>query len=723
MLCSHSEKNNITGDCEMLNGHFDPSKKLRKGGSSAMLRDTSSDGLSYDHPKRSTSHVEKLRRTVSRTEDAMSVHSLRGEASITCSTHAKHRSASSTSRPLPPPLPNVSVPQRPQLDIRQRRFHRRRSNSQAPKGYASLGVLEKLPDSRQKETSGKPLLSPRNHTIADPCTIDGHQILSSSLCGSGPTELGFQSDSMTISKVLGQSSNSVSSTATLSPKSAENLSLQEQVQQLQQKLSVQQDELDSWKEQAATAKAQIHQLEGQLQDFHDHKVQQLEGQLQDCPKNTVQEQSAASLNEVPLLQFMYASPLLMNNAGQMCSVPRLKAEDEIPKIEKALGNSISVRPNVASVNSLREVISQKGTWIHLSCHTSGSLMMLEDINSAEANVLTPEKLEQFLKACGGVAANFVFIAACKGKHFAHAFREAGAQNVIYCASEVRDKAATDFACHLYRELANNRCLLEAFNTAVRCADLCRDTASYKLLTPDGNLKIAPGLKVRELQPFSHSLLLRSVSHDRDVEDFVGRQEIISRVLQHLRSRRVVVLHSQSSNGRTATLREICRYVTTPGRMFDGHCAVYPARPPAGGLLIVDDADELLNGEHRKVLDAHLESPKARLLLACRSDVFYDSFAGAPEKPVCVPLPPLSVAEATDLFLRRCHRPLQEADLSPAHRLQGVPTQVVDKRKAFQVVSSLINVFEGDPLTVRRAGSAVRPGSPLVQGNLRKLVSG
>jgi hypothetical protein len=500
----------------------------------------------------------------------------------------------------------------------------------------------------------------------------------------------------------------------LSPKSAENLSLQQQVQQLQQKLSMQHDELNDWKQQAVTAKAQVQKLEGQLQD-HQHKQESI----------NVLESSLIPSSEVPLLQFVYASPLLMSNAGHMCSVPRLKAEDEIPKIEKALGSRVAVRPNVATVNSLREAISQKGAWVHLSCHTSGSLMLLEDINTAEANVLSPEKLEHFLKACGGVSAKFVFIAACKGKHFAHAFREAGAQNIIYCASEVRDKAATDFACHLYRELANNRCLLEAFNTAVRCADLCRDTASYKLITPDGSLRIAPGSKVQELQPFSHSVLVRGISHDRDVEDFVGRQEIISKVLQHLRFRRVVVLHSQTSNGRTATLKEVYRYVTTPGRMFDGHCAFYPAQPPAGGLLIVDDADELLVGERRKILDAHLESPKARLLLACRSDVFYDAFAGAPEKPVCVPLPPLSAVEATDLFLRRCHRPLQEADLSPAHRLEGVvtPTQVVDKRKAFQVVSSLIDVFEGDPQTVRRAGSAVRPGSPLVQGNLRKLVSG
>lgn len=645
------------------------------------------------------------------TEDVMKLAVLGSEMPKTSSGHTKQRSASSSSisRPLPPRLPRPSGPQRPQLDIPQRRSYRRRSSSHGLEKLEALPLPDKISN---KEKRSKSKLPPCNHGDRDPRVLNGRQpSVSSSSSSSGyaivATESSFQGDS---------TSASASSTATLSPKSADYLSLQAQVQKLQEKVTMQQDEIKTWKDQATVAQEQVSQLESRL-----HNVS--------CQSNNVSLDagtgSSSDVVETPHLQFMYASPLLMNNAGHMCSVPRLKAEDEIPKIEKALGTAILVRPNVASVNTLREAISQKGAWLHLSCHTSGSLMLLEDINSAEANVLTPEKLEQFLKACGGVTANFVFIAACKSKHFAHAFRKAGAKNIIYCASEVKDKAATDFACHLYRELANNRCLLEAFNTAMRCADLSRDTAAYRLLSPDGNLQITPGSALQQLQPFSHSTLLHNISHDRDVEDFVGRQEVISKILHSLRFRRVVVLYSDASNGRTATLREICRYVTTPGRMFDGHCALYPARPRAGGLLIVDDADNMLVGEQRKILDSHLESPKARLLLACRSDAFYDAFAGAPEKPVCVPLPPLSAGEATDLFLRRCHRPLQEADLSPVHALQGPnhPSQIVDKRKAFQVVSSLIDVFEGDPLKVRRAGSAVRPGSPLVQGNLRKLVDG
>merc|ERR1711904_137817 len=158
-------------------------------------------------------------------------------------------------------------------------------------------------------------------------------------------------------------------------------------------------------------------------------------------------------------------------------------------------------------------------------------------------------------------------------------------------------------------------------------------------------------------------------------------------------------------------------------MFSRRCTLFPEAAPAGGLLIVDDAEKVLADGNQQRLRDHLDSPGSKLLLACRNNDCYNAFAGGPEKPVHVQLPPLNAAEATDLFLRRCHRPLQAADLSPPSELDSEPTQVVDKRKAFQILCSRINVLDGDPVKVRLAGDAVRPGSPCVQGNLGRLVSG
>ena len=95
------------------------------------------------------------------------------------------------------------------------------------------------------------------------------------------------------------------------------------------------------------------------------------------------------------------------------------------------------------------------------------------------------------------------------------------------------------------------------------------------------------LEVKATQPetLKWQALLSASALPGQVEDFVGREEIMLTVLQHLGRRRVVVLHCQRSLGRTSTLVEIARYVSAPGRRFSSNCIFGPVQPLQKGLLI------------------------------------------------------------------------------------------------------------------------------------------
>merc|ERR1712217_96660 len=146
-------------------------------------------------------------------------------------------------------------------------------------------------------------------------------------------------------------------------------------------------------------------------------------------------------------------------------------------------------------------------------------------------------------------------------------------------------------------------------------------------------------------------------------------------------------------------------------MFADRCAFAPSRPHEGGLLVVDDADEkLLTGAQnfRQLLE---EDNRSAILFGC-SRPCWDPFDGA-IKVVNIELPPLSAAEAADLFLRRCHRPLTMADLLvPEALADHHPDRVVPRDPARRLLEQpLLDAFQGDPGHVRRTAARVTPETP------------
>jgi hypothetical protein len=438
-------------------------------------------------------------------------------------------------------------------------------------------------------------------------------------------------------------------------------------------------------------------------------------------------------------RYLYACPAVTPVGAPPARLPVIDVNADLASIRDAFGHlladgaSAAIEVRVATVSSLGQAAMAKGSWVHLSAHgIAGQALALEDENDplgARAHSLGLDGLRELLRAGGGVQCALVFLAVCQSAAFARVFRDAGASHVIFCPTMVGDKRARRFARDLYGALARGHSLGHAYAFARSVAELSKDNAEYGILS-DGELRLfhpclttIPQLNQYSETPHRERKFGAAAATKRQVEDFVGRVDVIYRVLAFLGrlSRRVVLLHSEASLGRSATLKEIAHHVTTPGRIFSHSqgCAFYPGKAP-GGLLIVDDADTLTSSD-QDTLRRHLEREGAQLLLSCRQLTCGDPFSGE-DKPMCVALDPLQPVEAAELFLRRCQRALRAEDLLPPKLLQGRNAkETIPEKTALELLTKPIQVFAGMPGRVRKAVDEwSKRGSPPIHGDMEKL---
>lgn len=459
------------------------------------------------------------------------------------------------------------------------------------------------------------------------------------------------------------------------------------------------------------AVAQAQDSERRASDLAE-RLRQCEEQLQAAREESLPCLSGEASPRLRL-RYLYSSP---------AALPPLEIEAEISAVEKSVQGIMQVEVEVASAPTLKEATLEENSWLHISMHSvtgkNGRGLVLEDSRTARGHPLWKHELEQLVKAGGGASTKFMFLGVCESEEFADVFRAAGVQNIVYCKSQVQDRHLPDFSRQLYHSLAQGRSLPSSFEIAAETAKHNGDATEYGLYTTSDETLVLQPSGMNLWQNFSSRHQRPQLP--RKAEDFVGRWRVIGHVLRCLHSCRIVMLHCAAPHGRTATLREIAHYVTAPGRKFAGRdrCAFFPHSCP-GGLLIVDDADSLLDVEREQVR-RHLETEGAQVLAGCQ-DPQIRPFE-SDEKAVCVPLDPLEADEAAHLFLRRCHRPLKLGDLLPPEAICDDPDRVVDLEEAVRLLRRPIEAFAGDPGKVRRAAEQVRPGSAALHGNLSALVS-
>jgi len=440
-------------------------------------------------------------------------------------------------------------------------------------------------------------------------------------------------------------------------------------------------------------------------------------EVQVCKQSAELSQTTAQpASSVPCLHYLYASPRMLGDTV----LPQLQIQEELSEIQDALGSDATMSAGVATVTSLRKAVGTPGLWLHLSAHSvqspsGGSALVLEDGRGLAARAVWQHDLDSMLRAGGGCRAEFVFLAACQSTELARSFHAAGVRHVICCSMPVRDSAARRFAHSLYHELAQKKALRHAFDIAVETARLNDEAVCYSLFSDDAHhgclplVTRAPSEFVSVSAPVSASLL------PRVIEDFVGRVAVIDELLRALASRRVVSLQCDAPLGRTATLTHLAHHLKLPGRPFAGRVAFFPERCH-GGLLIVDDADDVLAAEgSRRLLRRHLQVEGAALLLGCRACADY--FDGA-EKTLRVRLPPLSAEESVELLLRLCARPLVAADFDA-----GASERPLARAEAAALLRDrVVPQLGGEPGRIRRAAAATA-GRSLQHAVSEALASG
>ncbi|CAJ1439171.1 unnamed protein product [Effrenium voratum] len=440
----------------------------------------------------------------------------------------------------------------------------------------------------------------------------------------------------------------------------------------------------------------------------------LELELPELEGSTGDEASTPQVSEAQpkRLLLLHASPfcwLTRGPCGECMRVPlrRLRISQELAAVEKALSGKLRVDVDVASIHNLRKAKTKAKTedlWLHLSAHTeNGNALVLED-GCGGTEALSLEALVRLLRSGGEPQrGSFVFLSNCQSQSLAAAFYAAGVRHIVYTKRPVTDAMASRFASGLYLHLACGFSLKEAFQIARAEVDPIQEGDSgFRLLA-------AEDVRLRECtSACKWKAALRSPAFPlpSQVEDFVGREEILYDILQLLSQRRVVVLHCQRSLGRTALLLEIAHYMSVPGRRFAQRCIFGQAQEVKDGLLILDDADAALT-KHQDLLRKNLECPDFFLLVGCRYphwDLFQDQV-----KPVHVELPPLSALASATLFAQRCHRPLTLQDVLPGGAASPSPaTRALSRERARQLLRPLVSVFQGNPALIRQARSRSEP---------------
>lgn len=436
----------------------------------------------------------------------------------------------------------------------------------------------------------------------------------------------------------------------------------------------------------------------------------------------IDDASSCARQPAVRLRHLYASPLSWPGSG-IPALQRLDIDAEIQDLQEALSGSMELEPEIASVTSLSRAVMEANQWIHISAHSlrGGMYILLEDdVGAREPCPLAHGDLERLFASGGRPRTPFVFLSACESARLARALHGAGVPHVVFCPTIVGDRRARDFASSLYSALAKQMSLEHAFSIARCAAELSGDEAQYGLLS-DGSLRLVQH-PLPQLPPVSS--VPRHLGLKRRVENFVGRAEVFRAVLYYLRRarQRVVLLHCEAPLGLSATLREIAHLVAVPASKPVGQssCAFFPGEAP-GGLLIVDDLDNLIGREQEKI-EQHLESDGAQLLASCHSvdgsSVHFD------DKPMYVKLPPLEATEAAELFLLRCQRRLLIEDLLPPQAFAGrSPKDVCERPTAIQLLAKPVQAFGGIPGKICAAVDKwVRKGMPCLHGDPGKLAS-
>jgi hypothetical protein len=231
--------------------------------------------------------------------------------------------------------------------------------------------------------------------------------------------------------------------------------------------------------------------------------------------------------------------------------------------------------------------------------------------------LAVEDLRDWIQA-GDSRLELVFVSACHSRSAGEAFLQAGVRHVVCCQRDdqpVLNLSCVLFARAFYQALAHGRLLKDAFALARQQVLCCsqldrnerrREVAKFVLLPEYGDHNVvifvpscsSPLMSRRSnraLRPQSSSVLSTSSNRILPVPThiFEGRQVELYRVLNALKSARVVRVTGPVGIGKGSVVQRVCRYIQDRRRLFAREIAEILWLPSQGGAQQDDDLSQLI----------------------------------------------------------------------------------------------------------------------------------
>lgn len=406
----------------------------------------------------------------------------------------------------------------------------------------------------------------------------------------------------------------------------------------------------------------------------------------------------------------------------MRGLERLCTEKELQTLRSTGCNVI---PRVATIESLRELVSA-GTCLilNLSLHCCSQYLLFEDMQG-QAHPLSGQELQELL-SIGQVPQKIrlVFLGACRSLAIGHHIVAAGVQHVV-CVGE--NDAVLDSSCHLFEKhfflaIGGGKSVREAFDCGVqvlKChtSKRTREDAFKFVLLPEfaghSEMLFSRG-STRTC--FPDSLCQNSKSDclsgmlPAQVEDFLGRDIAVHRILLHLTGakvgRRCVVIVGDAGIGKSALMLEVGHFTRLRPNLFEAvhwlsherlhtcqegleHLRQQLEMTPTRRILLLYEAPEMVPWTSVRRL---LSFPGVHVVFTATSNSskiqeIQMEIASAGVKPVCFNLAPLDALHQAHLFLRRAGRALRNSDLefdevdpcrtSPSGELMWRPKRPLD----------------------------------------------
>jgi Ran GTPase-activating protein (RanGAP) involved in mRNA processing and transport len=297
------------------------------------------------------------------------------------------------------------------------------------------------------------------------------------------------------------------------------------------------------------------------------------------------------------------------------------------KIEAEL--EIEAQP--ASLHNLKEFI-QKGTSrvLHFSCHGHPDHLAFEN-GTGYIQAMSNDELKTLVQSAK-VPIQLVVVNSNHSGRIGKAFLDAGVPHVVCCHhSEVfRDKAAAGFIKNLYRGLAMNKSLKQAFHMAqeaIRVEEITKHVERYVLLPRKSDDETYHDVPIF----YTHQVPEYGISDPEIVDDayrlpalprhFIGREVDMYEILEALQVDDVVRLGGAKGSGKTAVAAAVCGYINMRKNTFKYDNVFWLPSPervqPEVDTLFADLCslmDKILQADHNVWEDGDVIECRERIMI-------------------------------------------------------------------------------------------------------------